>query len=182
MVYVGYTTLSPANQLLEAAVKAANRIAYMQEGHRATCILTSYALNNVLRLEGFNSKVVRITARIFPVIHEHRGVILGDPRPQKASGPDMWVGHAAVLVNDQLLLDATLDQANTDTVEVYPAIVEIDPSFWHGNSGYRPYRIGNCDVQFYQFRHQKGFASTWDATPSAWARLSHSIREAIHAN
>ena len=82
---------------------------------RATSILTSYALNEVLRRLGYSSYPLRVQAKVYPDDKKLFGTILGAiPKGdfREAARPDMWRGHLVVAIEDVWLLDATLDQAN----------------------------------------------------------------------
>jgi hypothetical protein len=48
-------------------VDITNRVAVRFNRSRSTCILTSFALNNVLQRLGYNSRPLRIEAAVFPV-------------------------------------------------------------------------------------------------------------------
>jgi hypothetical protein len=58
-------------------VTAANQVAAKFNGARDTCILTSYALHNVLQRLGHNSRPLRIEAAVFPDDRRFYGSILG---------------------------------------------------------------------------------------------------------
>jgi hypothetical protein len=63
----------------------------------------------------------------------------------------MWWGHLAVLVDDEWLLDATLDQANKEewprSMRVGPLAVRLSEKFWaeHGST---MVRTNGCEVRF----------------------------------
>jgi hypothetical protein len=58
-------------------VTIANRVAIEFNGARDTCILTSFALQNVLQQLGYNSRPLRIEAAVFPDDHKLCGTVLG---------------------------------------------------------------------------------------------------------
>src|SRR5262245_63909454 len=98
-------------------VTTANRVAAKFNQSRSTCILTSFALHNVLQRLGYNSRPLRIEAAVFPDDRKFYGSILGgfsEPGRRRAASPGMWHGHLAVVVDNSWLLDATLDQANKE--------------------------------------------------------------------
>jgi hypothetical protein len=117
-------------------VVTANRIAAEFNGSRDTCILTSFALHNVLQRLGYNSRPLRIEAAIFPNDQKLSGNILGsiERGARRAASPDMWWGHLGVVVDNDWLLDPTLDQANkkewSRTIHVGPLAVRLEEKFW----------------------------------------------------
>jgi hypothetical protein len=99
---------------LARLVTIAKQVAFEFSGSRDTCILTSFALNDALQRLGYSSRPLRIEAAVFPDELKAVGTILGWHRPpgrRRAAKPDHWWGHLAVLVEDEWLLDPTLDQA-----------------------------------------------------------------------
>ena len=128
--------------LLDKIVALTNTIAHQYNGSRDTCILTSYALTNVLLRKGFNAYPVRIEAAIYPNDRKFSGVILGSRQDsiscRRAAAKDHWKGHLAVAIDEDWLLDPTLDQANRPewhpSVCVGPACVKLKPIFWEGKS------------------------------------------------
>src|SRR5262245_55857531 len=104
-------------QRFQELVVIANRIAAKFNGSRDTCVLTSFALSDVCKRLGYNSRPLRIEAAVFPDDPKLSGNILGgfsEPGRRRAASPGMWWGHLAVLVEDAWLLDATVDQANKE--------------------------------------------------------------------
>ena len=96
-------------------VTTTNRVAAKFNGSRSTCVLTSFALCDVLQRLGYNSRPLRIEAAVFPDDRKFYGTILGgwrEPGCRRAASPGMWLGHLAVVVEDEWLLEPTLDQAN----------------------------------------------------------------------
>jgi hypothetical protein len=129
------TTIREANvRSLRNLVILTNKEAFKFNERRDTCVLTSYALHSVLQQIGFSSSLLRVEAGIFPDDRRCCGTILGSgPLNRNASKPGMWKGHLVVVVGDQWLLDATLDQANKDewpnTARVGPIVVELTSRF-----------------------------------------------------
>jgi hypothetical protein len=81
---------------LARLVTIANRVAFEFDGSRATCILTSFALNDVLQRLGYRSRPLRVKAAVFPDDQKAVGTILGWSNPpggRRATKPDMWWGH-----------------------------------------------------------------------------------------
>ena len=101
---------------LQRIVSLTNAVSLkFNDGDRATCVLTSYALNEVLQHFGYSSYPLRVQAKVYPDDKKLFGTILGAiPKGdfREAARPDMWRGHLVVAIEDVWLLDATLDQAN----------------------------------------------------------------------
>ena len=124
-------------ELSRELVTIASRIAFEFNGSRDTCILTSFALNDVLQRLGYSSRPLRVEAAVFPDAPKAVGTILGWTNPpgrRRAAKPDHWWGHLAVLVDEMWLLDATLDQANKQewprSMRVGPLAVRLSENFW----------------------------------------------------
>ena len=88
-------------------VSTTNRVAAKVNGSRSTCVPTSFALDAVLRRLGYNSRPLRIEAAVFPDHRKVCGTILGgwrEPGCRRAASPGMWLGHFAVVIEDEWLL------------------------------------------------------------------------------
>src|SRR5262245_32795004 len=95
---------SITSELLTTLVTTANRVTVKFNGSRDTCILTSFALHDVLKRLGYSSRPLRIEAAVFPDDRKYYGTILGgagDGSRRPAAAPGMWKGHLAVLVSDE---------------------------------------------------------------------------------
>jgi hypothetical protein len=72
-------------------VAIANRVAAEFDGSRDTCVLTSFALNDVLQRLGHNSRPLRIEAAVFPDDRKLCGTILGaiwsEPGSRRGAAP-----------------------------------------------------------------------------------------------
>jgi hypothetical protein len=115
---------------LARLVTIANRVAFEFNGSRDTCILTSFALNDVLQRLEYSSRPLRVEAAVFPDAPKAVGTILGWSNPpgrRRAAKPDHWWGHLAVLVEDEWLLDPTLDQAKEEWPRSMRVITEYEP-------------------------------------------------------
>jgi hypothetical protein len=154
------------------------------DGRRDSCVLTSYALNDVLRRLGYASRPVRVEARVIPDQRELIATILGgmgDGTRRPAAGRGKWHGHLAVAVDDAWLLDATLDQANKSEwpqdAWVGPMVMELSEAFWNG----RPIKVQvNASLVDYRlYPQQNGFAHAPDARSSHWKPLSDAIMGAL---
>jgi hypothetical protein len=168
-------------------VDIANRIAVkFNDGSRDTCVLTSFALHDVLQHLGYNSRPLRIEAAIFPDDRKFYGTIFGGWREpgfrQAAAAPGMWKGHLAVVVDDRWLLDPTLDQANKQewprAIHVGPLAVQLTQKFW-AEHGSILIRTNGCTVRFSPHPRQNGFKNAGDARPSHWKPLADLIFQAV---
>jgi hypothetical protein len=103
----------------------------------------------------------------------------GEPRPPANGG-----GHLAVVVEDEWLLDPTIDQANKKewprSMCVGPLVVRLTKEFWteHGSI---LVQVNKCSVRFSPDPRQNGFANAGDARPSHWKPLADQIIRAIEA-
>jgi hypothetical protein len=161
-----------------------NRCSFAELGYRNSCILTSHALDYVLRQLGYTSKVLRISATVYPIDQRLTGVALGldsygNGRRPKA-GKDHWHGHVAVLVNNRWLLDPTLDQANRDSINVTPVAFEMTTLEPRGPLIFL--RINDCDVRYEIYRNQKRFATAPDARPSHWMSVAMAALAELEQN
>jgi len=83
-----------------------------------------------------------------------------------------------VAVDDQWLLDPTLDQANkrewTRSMRVGPLATRLSDKFWteHGSI---LVQANKCSVRFSPHPRQTGFANAGDARPSHWKPLADRI-------
>ena len=85
---VGVQMTAPEFQKL---VTLTNRVAAKFNGSRDTCVLTSFALNNVLQRLGYSSRPLRIEAAVFPDDRKFYGTILGSLNGcRRAATPGMW--------------------------------------------------------------------------------------------
>jgi hypothetical protein len=166
----------------QALVSTANQVAAKFNGARDTCVLTSFALRDVLQRLGHNSRPLRIEAAVFPDDRKLYGSILGSHgRPERAASSGKWWGHLAVLVEDDWLL-APPDQANKKewprSMRVGPLAVQISQPFW-AKHGSMLVRTNGCTVRFSPHPRQNGFANAGDARPSHWRPLADRIFRAI---
>ena len=167
---------------LARLVTLTNRVALKFNGSRSTCILTSFALNDVLRRLGYNSRLLRIEAAVFPDDPKLVGTILGWNRPpgrRRAARPGNWWGHLAVVVDDEWLLDRHARPGQQEGMAAIdarrparsPALGEILGRV----------QVNKCSVRFSPHPRQNGFANAGDARPSHWKPLADRIFEAVQA-
>src|SRR5258708_1258485 len=90
----------------------ANQEAYSFTGARASCILTSAALMDVMRELGYEADPMRLAVSVSPNNRDKEGVLLGsdgDGSRRPAAGPGNWNGHLAIVIENRYLMDATID-------------------------------------------------------------------------
>jgi hypothetical protein len=175
-------TLKPKFQKL---VTTANQIAAKFNGARDTCVLRSFALHDVLKRLGYNSRPLRIEAAVFPDDRKFTGTILGgwrEPGARRAAASDKWWGHLAVVIADSWLLDPTLDQANMSewprAIHVGPLAIRLSKKFWAEHRSIL-FRTNGCTVRFSPHPRQVGFVNAGDARPSHWKPLADQILQAV---
>jgi hypothetical protein len=166
---------------LQMLVTIANAVSRSFNRCRNTCILTSYALDDVLRRLGMHSYPLRVKAAVSPNELGLKGTLLGRPGG-KATKPGMWNGHLAVAIEKEWLLDPTLDQANRREwpacARVGPAVVKLNDEFWDGKP---VFILMNGSLVRYFHVKQNGFAKAPDARPSHWRELAHRIMAKVTA-
>jgi hypothetical protein len=162
-----------------------NQVAAEFNGARNTCILTFFALHDVLQRLRYNSSPLRIEAAVFPDDPKLSGTILGgfsEPGRRRKASAGKWWGHLAVVIGDDWLLDATLDQTNKDewpqSMRVGPLAVRLPQKFWT-EYGSVLIRVNQCQVRFSPHPRQVGFAHAGDARPSHWKPLADLIYQAV---
>jgi len=150
----------------------ANRISVQILGTRDNCILVSTMLNQLLTDLGYNSRLVRITAAMFPDNRNQHGTVLGSEgdgtRCQKAE-KGMWHGHLGVMVDEKWLLDPTLDQIDG----LKPVVIRLS------QNGGTYYRVNKSTVRHTIYPKQVGFKWAGDARPCRWKDIYNSILEEL---
>ncbi len=138
----------------------ANKFAFKTMRSRDNCILVSTMLNHLLIELGYRSRVVRVTASVCSLSKKQYGYILGhegDGTFREAAGPGMWRGHASVLVEEQWLLDPTLDQIP----KMKPMVLKLE--------SLEPWPCtqflidDDIRIYYYMVRNQVGFKYAGDA-------------------
>ena len=153
-----------APESLLIATYAINKALKIELRRTDFCILASFALQNII----VGSKVVRVTAGIFPTDRTIYGTVLGSEgdgtfRPKAKKGH--WHGHCCVLVEDTWLLDPTLDQVNKKGIKLFPIafkLKSIDPN----ETTF--FNVNDCDIRYNIYRIQKGFNCAPDSRKSHW--------------
>jgi hypothetical protein len=172
---LGIKITESTNPKLQNLVTIANAVSRSFNRCRNTCILTSYALDDVLRRMGLNSYPLRVEGAVYPNDASFYCAVLGRAGG-KAAKPGMWNGHLAVAIEKEWLLDPTLDQANRREwpacSRVGPAVVKLSDEFWQG----KPVFISMNDslVRYFHVK-QHGFAKAPAARPSQWNELADRI-------
>lgn len=153
----------------------ANEIAFAYTGQRDSCILTSHALADVLRRNGFQAEVFRADVAIHCTDHRCTGCIAGgdgDGTRRKAS-PGMWLGHLAVECGDHIL-DPTIDQLVTGCGRTPAPFVAEKPPGWDQGEPIR-YERGGLMIRHRRYRRQNGWVSKPDARQCRWKPLADLI-------
>jgi hypothetical protein len=170
---------------LQRIVSLTNAVSLgFNDGDPATCIFTSYALNDVLQRLGYSSYPLRVEAKVRPDDKKLISTILGSRQNgflREAAKPDMWRGHLVVAIEDIWLLDATLDQANKtewpSSVRVGPVAVRLNNAFW--NEQQIIIKMNKTEIRYFLYPKQVGFAHVQDARPCHWRPLSNMIMTAL---
>ena len=160
----------------------ANTTTYAIEGIRNTCIHTSFALVEYLRLQGLEADVFRAEAHIHCKTcagHRCSGSAVGwngdGTRRPKSTG---WRGHLAVSCGDYVL-DPTLDQMETGCGLRPRPTVFLKPEGWDVTPPDRPWQGGNwhvwqedgLNIRHCRYRKQIGWKSTPASRPSRWLHI-----------
>jgi hypothetical protein len=172
--------MSPDLNTLTRWCLQANAAAYEFCGVSNTCIQTSMALVEFLRLQGLEAEPFRARVIVHPT-REYEEHVLGRPGVGSFGGEGHrsqhggWCGHLAVSCG-QYVLDPTLDQfeaeglAPTPTVFFKPKDWDVPPADrpWQGGAWHR-WQEGNLDIGHARHPRQVGWKSKPAARPSAWA-------------
>ena len=171
--------------LLQNIVDETNKAMRMEWGSSDCCILSSYAIQHVLRqLEFENVNLLRVTCHIQPSKSEY-GVVMGSDgngSKQPKTEPGQWKGHLVTTVGTKWILDATLDQVNDQIFRytcdydqfVKPLLGELSPEFWDNKTVY--FNLDNkTSVQYSIFKRQVGFKNIPHARPSHWMPIAEKV-------
>jgi hypothetical protein len=175
---VAWTTYE-ADTNLQRLVSITNRLSREHnDGDRNTCILTSYALIDVLQRLNFKAYPLRVEAAAFPDDRNlSTGKLGGNPYSSPPAGPGMWKGHLVVAIGKEWLLDPTLDQVNEEEWPacywVEPLAVKLVEDFWNGRSIF--VRNNESIVRYTLYLRQHGFAAVENARSCYWKPLSDKI-------
>jgi len=146
----------------------------------ATCVLTSGAVWQVLQDFGIPARVIRVKAFVWPIKDRRGGCVLGSnvhrdvSRPK--APPGKWYGHVAVLVFGNILIDATLDQANATHPWLDPTPMAVrfrDPTGFVVPTG------RNSGVSYTLYPDLGGFKSAPGFRPSARKQLVDMMKSEI---
>jgi hypothetical protein len=164
----------------------ANREIFKFCRNRASCIFSTAVVCDVLTHFGMKSEPLRVTTGAFP--DKGTGVILGsdgDGEKRPAAKPGHWKGHLVSLVEDQYLIDTTLDQINRrGSCKVgKPVVIYLpDTEWWEERPFSRDLRLTGVlpllpglSVRYSKYHRQNGWKSAPDFRPgihkTAVARL-----------
>ena len=172
---------------LEHWCRLANAAAYDIEGIRNTCILTSCALAEFLRLQGLTAEVFRAEAKVFCVRHDrscHGATAGSDGDGTRRPKSDGWHGHLAVSCGDYVL-DPTLDQLGATCGAQPQPVVFLKPDGWDVTPPDRPWQGGawhhweenGLSVAHCRYRTQTGWKSKPAAWPSRWRTVVDLMQE-----
>lgn len=167
---------------LRAWCELANTVAYEVDGVRNTCIHTSHALIEFLRLQGLQADPFRARVQVFPTAEFEKR--LGRLANGSGGGfrwhslsPNGWAGHLAVSCGDYVL-DPTLDQFEAEGLRPSPAVFTkpkgwdeppLDRS-WQGGVWY-DWTEGDLEIGHARHPKQIGWKSKPAARPSRWMDL-----------
>jgi hypothetical protein len=148
-------------------------------GRLNTCILASYALNDVLRRLGLQAYPLRVTTIVSPADRRLVATVMGKSYLEYV--PGKWNGHLVVAIEKAWLLDPTLDQANRQewpaTSLIRPVVVKLTEEFWAG--GMVGLHINGTSVGYLLHKRQQGFARAPAARPSQWKPVADSILDEL---
>ncbi len=166
----------------------ANAVAYDLEGARNTCIQTSLALAEFLRIQGLQANVFRAEAKVHCTVHEihscHGSMAGSDgdgTRRPKSTG---WRGHLAVSCGDHVL-DPTIDQLETACGLAPVPAVFLKPDGWDVPPTDRPWQggawhhwsEGSVEVGHCHYRRQVGWKSKPAARQGNWMEIVYRMLE-----
>lgn len=172
------TSIIPPNELVTLC-KIANHRTFYHFGHRSTCILTSAALLHVLTELKYNAQPMRVRASVGSDDPKLTGVLLGsdgDGTRRPKAQPGHWHGHLAVVADDSILIDATIDQTQEahDWIQMGPIVCPVTPEWLAGTDRIRV-TSGNVNVSYFAFPGRGGFKSAPDWRRSHWYWLARDI-------
>jgi hypothetical protein len=122
---------SPDLAALREINAIANALSFEENGFHNSCIYTSAALSDALVRLGYQARMLRVEAAVYPPCTCCHGSLLGfrgDGTRRPAASPGMWNGHVAVVVDETYLLDPTLDQVEG----AEPFVGVVTPEFLAG--------------------------------------------------
>jgi hypothetical protein len=156
----------------------ANKIILAFYGERGSCIFSTAIVCDVLAHYGFDTRPLRVQATVLPTKPRELGCTLGsngDGSRQPAAGNGKWRGHLVTLVDNQYIVDTTLDQVN-DTephLRAEPVVIHLPATNWflyEDSKSYRYHRTGNLSVfnssdstvRYSEYPRQNGFKYAGD--------------------
>lgn len=156
----------------------ANVAAYEIEGVRNTCILTSHALVEFLRIQGLQAEVFRAVAAVHCCRHDrqcHGSSAGSNGDGTRRPKSENWNGHLAVSCGNYVL-DPTLDQLEVSCGQRPAPAAFLKPEGWDVAPPDRPWqggawhswRDGDIEIRHGRYRHQAGWKSKPAARPNSW--------------
>lgn len=143
-----------------------------------TCILTAHALQFILRTAlGYRSRLVRVTATVFPPHHGLCARTLGgepNGNPRQECRKCGWAGHLAVLVDERWILDPTFDQLTLGVIRMPPIAFEL-ASLSPQERTY--FKVKGHEVRYNLFAYQNGFAHKPDSRKSHWMLVVEEVMQ-----
>jgi hypothetical protein len=160
----------------------ANREILKFYGDRGSCIFSTAVVCDVLAHYGFDTRPLRVQATVLPTKPREHGCTLGsdgDGSRQPAAGHGKWRGHLVTLVNNEYIVDTTLDQVNDSEphLRADPVVVHLPATDWflcEDPKSYRYHRTGNLSVfkssdspvRYAEYPRQNGFKHAGDFRPN----------------
>lgn len=137
---------------------------------------------------GIKAEPLRATTDILP--ENGDGVILGsdgDGVKRPAAKPGYWKGHLVSLVEDQYLIDTTLDQINSRRfcTVAKPVVIYLPDTNWWDQRWPEYHRTGRLSlfpgftVRYQKFHGQNGWKSAGDFRPG---RRKEIVEQLIEMN
>ena len=155
-----------------------NRLIRRHYGKPDCCVFATGVNCEVLQYFELKAEPLRVETSIFPDDRKLYGCVLGgigDGTRRPAAKRDMWYGHLVSLVEDNFLLDSTLDQANKGNrrLNVKPLVIDLRATQWFDPN---PPWIGapwtglltpwpGVQVRYTRFPRQTGWKNAGDFRP-----------------
>jgi hypothetical protein len=165
----------PVEADLQRFCLLANQAAYDLQGVRNSCILTSCALVEFLRLQGLQAQVFRAEAHAHCRHAAHGAAVGWNGDGTRRPKSDGWHGHLAVTCGNYVL-DPTLDQLDPGGIPVSPAVFlkpdgyDTTPPRWQQRV-WHEWTEGDCTIRHARHWKQFGWKSKPAARESKWRDL-----------
>jgi len=159
----------------------ANRLILAHYQSLDSCIFSTGVVCEVLSHFGFKAVPLRVEAAVFPTNNKQTGCILGsegDGTRMPAASPGCWLGHLVSLIENEYLMDTTLDQANDvyAYLQVAPVVIYLPHTRWYSDgapipnpdyhcTGNLPLFASGSTVRYKKSHRQNGWKSAGDFQP-----------------